>query len=112
IEALDFTPEQKERLREVSERERDDLFANFDVANRLAKSFHEWAEFKNWLSIRQIFLTIRIFEGFADIRDTVQKILVHVQMYVGRERMSVEDWASIGRTLIVDVNDKIEKLGT
>lgn len=111
IEALEFEDWQKAELRQAGTGERDELYTRFDFAHGVRESFSEWAEFKNYLSTRQIFLSKPIHDGFAQIRDELQKILVKANLYVNQEeRMPVQDRAGIGRLLAIDLNEKVDDL--
>ena len=90
---------------------RDALYAQFDFARGLRESYREWAEFKNFLSTRQIFLHSRILQGFNQIRDDLHGVLVRCRLYVNRlDEMSFNDLAELRRRLAVDINNQIDQL--
>jgi hypothetical protein len=112
IESSPFSEEQKEELRSPGLSDRDELWRQFNFRQGVQVSFEKWAEFKNWLSIRQIFLPSDVFTSFAEIRDELSKVLSRARVYCmqGHTIPPIEV-SEVNRMLEHAVNNKIDALG-
>lgn len=110
IGSLSWPETDKERLRAAGQ-DRDDLFSRLDRKYLAASSMRAWAEFKNFVSTRQIFFTPAVYAQFTAIRDELYSTLVRLETYAEDEaRMPFETRAEAERFLMVDLNEKIEEL--
>jgi hypothetical protein len=111
ISGLPFRQEHKDALARASRIERDELYSRFELAYSVYITHEEFAEFKNWLSTRQIFFTNHIYDGFAGIRDKLMDVLIRARVYAeAGEALPTRDQAEIGRTLAIELNTDIEHL--
>lgn len=111
IDGLSFAESDKNRLRAVAGQERDDLYSRLDRKYAVLSSLKAWADFKNFVSTRQIFFTATIYAQFISIRDELHGTLIRLEMYAeDEERMPFEARSNAERFLMVDLNDKIDQL--
>lgn len=112
ISSSSFSEEQKDELRSPGLSERDELWRQFNFRQGVQASFEKWAEFKNWLSIRQIFLQADVFVSFAEIRDELNKVLTRARMHCMQgHTVSAMEVSEINRMLTNEVDSKIDGLG-
>ena len=112
IDSSSFSEEQKGELRSPGLSERDELWRQFNFRQGVQASFEKWAEFKNWLSIRQIFLQGDVFAAFSEIRDELNKVITRARVYCmpGHTVPAIEV-SEINRMLRNQVDNKINGLG-
>ncbi|MEK6376126.1 MAG: hypothetical protein AABO58_25920, partial [Acidobacteriota bacterium] len=92
--------------------DRDELYRLFDLQRAFDLSYKEWCEFKNFLSIRQIFFEAGIFEGFKTLRDELSHVLTLVQVHVMQGQMpNMTIRTEIQQRLRVSLNARIDGFG-
>jgi len=84
IENLPFDADQKTALRGASGEERDPLYAQYEKRDDIRVSLKAWAEFKNFVNTRQIFLSESVHIAMIDIRDQLYRFLIRIEMYASR----------------------------
>jgi hypothetical protein len=87
IDKLSFDDDQKEVLRQSDQDERDELYGQYELQQRLIADHKKWAEFKNYVSTHEIFFSEDIYKAFIQIRDDLYGVIVHVEMFVGDDAM-------------------------
>jgi len=112
IATLPFSQEQKEQLRNASPAHRDDLYAGFDFVIAVRETHTQFAEFKNFLSTRQIFFEEAIFEKFAELRDGLQRVLIRAGLYTRPSEIPLEQRIEMEHILLDELNEKIDSLAT
>lgn len=112
IESSSFSEEQKDELRSPGLSQREELWRQFNFRQGVQVSFEKWAEFKNWLSIRQIFLQADVFASFAEIRDELTNVLSRAKVHcMSGHMVPVMEVSEINRMLRNEVDNKIDGLG-
>jgi hypothetical protein len=111
IENSPFTELERDDLRSTLPDDRDELFAQFEQSHRVRSSRDSWAEFKNFVSTRQIFFSSTIYEALLLILDDLNKVLIPFAMYAERgQQMPLEDRIKAGKFLRVELNERIDEL--
>jgi hypothetical protein len=112
IDSSPFSEAQKEELRSPGLSDRTELWGQYNFRQGVQASLEKWVDFKNWLSIRQIFLEPAIFAGFAEIRDELNNVLSHARAYcMPGHTTPVTALAEMNQTVRNDVDKKIDSLG-
>lgn len=83
IAKLPFEDEEKERLRQAGDDERDELYERLELTRGYVLCHKLWAAFKNYVSTHEIFFAQAIYERFIEIRNDLYGVIVHVEMFIG-----------------------------
>src|SRR5438105_1787211 len=80
IANLPFDDEQKERLRQADDDDRDDLYEEFELTRGYELCHRLWADFKNYVSTHEIFFAQVTYEKFIEIGNDLYGVIVHMEM--------------------------------
>jgi hypothetical protein len=111
IDSLPFDEPEKTALRDAGGEERDRLYAQYARRDDIRVSLKAWAEFKNFVNTRQIFLSGSVHGAMLDIRDQLYRLLIRIEMHARRgEDLPAEQQENAHDVLMVELNAKIDAL--